>query len=673
MKTQIKQMLKRFVSSVLSVSMLTPMLQAPSYAAAEVRIPEIEIDDGILTSDVFYLTAANAQLEEGSNARYLLRVARGGEADTDAGVTLKIADLTAKYGEDYTISLYGSGTNADSPKSNQSLLERIEGEAYMQSELRTEEEYSQMMEDDPDLREQTAAAIQQAVDYIEQASGLARKQTDDSERASGSEDGAEQEIPFADEEPSAEGDTAPQEEQTADGADGPETEPSDPTEEGDSEAEPSEPVEKEDSEADPSDPTEDEDSEADPSESAEAPKEKPAGATEGEYAELSDGSEEISTDPLQEARRMYTGISDEPQRVTSTMDTMQQIQKIANVVTSAVVGATLTIDFAAGESEKYIAIDVKDNHVGDGDRYFYLMLAEPYGTTTNSAASSCAVTIVDDEKQAPSKIGFSESRYTAEGESVTVEITRSGALNTIAAAHLTTEAGTAQAGRDFSPVDMDIVFPIGIEHQTVEIPIRTGYIVGSADFGLKLETVENCDISRGSAAVEIIGAAGMDAGADAQPGENGISAQSEEDGIMPTAIEESGRVSDIVLGDPIDLSSPVKTGNNDHFGGRNYYDSNGNNGKGEWVEQWADNYSGWKHFWGTKATGSTGASWTLGYLNRTEKHSFKLFGFGRTYSYETKIPSNGADLAGVQVDWARSGDHANISAFFVGSGSRDID
>lgn len=228
LKTQIKQMLKRFVSSVLSVSMLTPMLQAPSYAAAEVRIPEIEIDDGILTSDVFYLTAANAQLEEGSNARYLLRVARGGEADTDAGVTLKIADLTAKYGEDYTISLYGSGTNADSPKSNQSLLERIEGEAYTQSELRTEEEYSQMMEDDPDLREQTAAAIQQAVDYIEQASGLARKQTDDSERASGSEDGAEQEIPFADEEPSAEGDTAPQEEQTADGADGPETEPSDP-------------------------------------------------------------------------------------------------------------------------------------------------------------------------------------------------------------------------------------------------------------------------------------------------------------------------------------------------------------------------------------------------------------------------------------------------------------
>ena len=71
---------------------------------------------------------------------------------------------------------------------------------------------------------------------------------------------------------------------------------------------------------------------------------------------------------------MYTGISGEPQEVTSTTDTFQQIQDMANVITNAVVGATLTVDFAEGESEKYIAIDVIDNGEGDGIRYFYLCL-----------------------------------------------------------------------------------------------------------------------------------------------------------------------------------------------------------------------------------------------------------------------------------------------------------
>lgn len=245
---------------------------------------------------------------------------------------------------------------------------------------------------------------------------------------------------------------------------------------------------------------------------------------------------------------MYTGVTGEPQRVTSTMDTYQQIQQVANVITNVVVGASMAVDFAEGEREKYIAIDVKNNSKGDGDRYFYLILGEPYGTTTNSAASSCAVTIVDDEKQSPSQIGFAQDAYSASGESVTVEVTRSGALNTIAAAHLTAKGGTAQAGRDFSPVDMDVVFPIGIDRQTVEIPIRTEYIFGSADFSLTLQKVDNCTISQSSADVRITGTLGMPRTAQ----------QGGDDGIELFAIQQSNRVSDIVLGNAIDLANPIK-------------------------------------------------------------------------------------------------------------------
>ncbi len=474
--------------------MLTPMLQPSARAAADVHIPEMEIDDEILSSDVFYLAASNARLDENSGARYLLRIARGGDCDSESGVTLKIADLTAKYGEDYTVSLYGSHEKAKNPKDNQSLLERIEGSEYTQSELRTEDEYAEMLEDNEALREQTASAMQDEVDYIEQTSGHADVggTSGDGQPPEGSETSGDGQPPEGSKAP--EDGQPPEEEKVP--ADEPDTETS----------------------------------------------------TDERAAETSGLGEAISTNPLQEARRMYTGVTGEPQRVTSTMDTYQQIQQVANVITNAVVGASLTVDFAEGEREKYIAIDVKNNSKGDGDRYFYLILGEPYGTTTNSAASSCAVTIVDDEKQTPSQIGFAQDAYSASGESVTVEVTRSGALNTIAAAHLTAKGGTAQAGRDFSLVDMDVVFPIGIDRQTVEIPIRTEYISGSADFSLTLQEVDNCTISQSSADVRITGTLGTPRTAQ----------QGGDDGIELFSIQQSDRVSDIVLGNAIDLANPIK-------------------------------------------------------------------------------------------------------------------
>lgn len=522
--------LRRSVSVILTAALITPAIMLPVHAeTTDIYIPETEIEEGILQNDVFYLTAANAQLKEGANERYILRLARGGVCASDSAATVKIADLSAKYGRDYTISVLDSDAEVVNPDGNESLIERMEGEEYTETELKSEDEYAEMLEDDEEMKQATQKGLQDAIDYLEDASGLLSAQSSDKDGAVPAED-----------------------------------------------------------------------------------------------------AETVSTNPLQQARAMYTGIEGEPQKVTSTTDTLQQIQQMANVMTNAVVGATLKVDFAAGESEKYIAIDVKDNNDGDGYRYFFLMLGAPEGTTTNSAASSCSLTIVDDEEQESSKVSFTESEYSAADSSVTVEIERSGALNTIAAAHLTAESVTAQAGRDFSPIDMDVVFPMGIDKRRIEIPVRQEYIAGSAAFKLKLETSEMCEIDGGEAAVTIDGTLGI---------------VDDDSDISLSAIQESNRVSDIVLADnALDLSKPAKTGSTDHSTSQNYYDS-----KNKYYRlMWEDDSNGWERFWGYNMyTGYTGASWTLDPKYR------------------------GADIAGVQLSWKRNGNCAEIIVGFLGSYSGD--
>ena len=89
-------------TKVLSVLIAAIMLigVTPLSALADNRedifIPEIEIEEDILSHDVFYLTAPAAEIEENANAIYLLRIGRGGDAETESTALVKIADMTAK-------------------------------------------------------------------------------------------------------------------------------------------------------------------------------------------------------------------------------------------------------------------------------------------------------------------------------------------------------------------------------------------------------------------------------------------------------------------------------------------------------------------------------------------------------------------------------------------------
>ena len=99
--------LKRAFCLMLSLVLLlqvAPVTQVKAQAV-QVSLPEVQISAEILSNDLFYLASTSATLREGANETYLLRVGRGGSAETESSVLVKISDMTAEYGKDYTISV----------------------------------------------------------------------------------------------------------------------------------------------------------------------------------------------------------------------------------------------------------------------------------------------------------------------------------------------------------------------------------------------------------------------------------------------------------------------------------------------------------------------------------------------------------------------------------------
>lgn len=515
MKKFRKGLMERCVSVLLSAAMMFTSM--PSVVNAQegnadgiVRVEENTMTEEILDSDVFYMASSVIRLEEGAGARYYVRIGRGGDCVSAASVNVKIADLTAKYGEDYEISLLGSKEKVENPENNKSLLERMEGEDYTETPMIDSEEASEKFSEDEELQNGAVESLNETVAYIEEAAGLS-------------------------------GETA---------------------------------------------------------------------------AETADGSETVSTNPLQQARAAYTGIDGEPQNVTASQDTYQQIQQIADVLTTAVVGANLRVDFDEGVSSRYLVIDVKDNDEGDGNRYFYLMLSSPEGSTTISSASSCAGTIVDDEEQAASEVSFGDYSINEEKDTLTVEINRTGAINTIADVQLTTEELTAKTGRDFSPVDMSVTFPMGIDKRTIDIPICMDYVTKDAEFNLKLSS---------------------NYGADVKTAEKKIILQYEKKAETASSsvqvVSEARNLATRKYGDAINVLSPSSWSSDDRQHGSN------NACGSAWRLEWIGG-NGWDRFW-CNYLGSAGAEWMLSSLNAFE-------------------------YAGARVKWARNGSCANISVGFEG-------
>ena len=486
--------LRRVLSLLLSLVLLAqaaPIMQAQ---AVELPLPEVTLPAEVLANDVFYLASTTAALQEGQNTNYLLRVGRGGSAESESSVLVRISDVTTKYGQDYTVRVKDGSGAVHVPENNDSLLDRMLNTPYEVTDLVDDEGAQERIANDPEaqasLREQIAA--------------------------------------------------------------------------------------------------------------------------------LTGAQEDLS--PVEQARNLYTGIDAGTQSVGTTQDMMQDLQQMADLMTSAVPGVELLLTFAPGETEKQLLIAPNDDNEGNGDRYFYVILSETEGSTTNSAVSTCAVTIYDDEEQAPSTLSFTQENYSEiEDGMVTVTVRREGALNTVVTATVRTVGGTAEQGRDYAGVDREILFPFGVDEVPLQIPVNTDCFDGDADFDLTLEAGNGCTVAAGETKVTL---SGTYDGTDA---------------AEPVALR-GGTVQNLNttrLLQEIPISTPVKSGNEDnYFGGTNSY----NSGSNRWDIQWKDSSSV------RDRKGTVGAVWQI---------------------TEDELP---VWIAGVRAEMAQEGGDPDLIIGIVGDG-----
>lgn len=413
--------------------MLALIMIFPNIALASdtnyIYVPEIQIEDGIKDSNLFYLASSDIEMTENEDGHYLVKVARGGEIDSEASVTVKMSDVTAKYGKDYKVYLYNGGlfNEADNDSNAQSVIEMIEDKSYETFEIGNNEDLLQDMEDNSISGSAVAAEIgkelNNAVAENKDAKG---ENADDYIEAASSVEIIE----------------------------------------------------------------------------AEAFNNEKATETTTEAVEASadDATPDINT--LAGAKEAFTGIKSDRVEPKTSMDIIDQFeqlkayQDVADTISDAMTGATLEINFKSGESEKYIEIVPIDNDESDSTRIFNVTIGDPTGEYTVSAYSTAVAQITDNEEKVRAKVSFATSNFVSDSgsDNVSVTLVRDGGINDIVSVTLKSKSGTAMSGRDFSPVNAEVVFPFGITERTVEIPVNKEYITEDSVFGLYIDTPVSCDI-----------------------------------------------------------------------------------------------------------------------------------------------------------------------------------
>lgn len=212
-------------------------------------------------------------------------------------------------------------------------------------------------------------------------------------------------------------------------------------------------------------------------------------------------------DPLAQAKALYTGTETDRQPMSyDTAAAAQASNETSNAIVGESYGYAVTVSFAAGESVKYLSFTPKYSSAADGDMTFVVTLQDCTSGTI-SALSTVEGTITDTDTAQPIQVGFAATELTADADSVQVQITRKGSINDMAAVTLTSEDGTAESGRDYSPVNSDLYFPMGIYTRTITVPVRHDD-TQDLTFTLKLAVLTGCQVTSDTMTVTIPAASG---------------------------------------------------------------------------------------------------------------------------------------------------------------------
>ncbi len=220
--------------------------------------------------------------------------------------------------------------------------------------------------------------------------------------------------------------------------------------------------------------------------------------------------------PLQAARNAFTGTVSDRQPMESSISWMSPaLQEVYDnggdslpepeqeeEVTNSIPGYLFKLDYAAGESVKFLVITPLYSDKSDGDSSVMLTLEEPGGSFLLHEDFFTSYVMIKDE-DAPEEVvvSFSQAEYSAEEGKVTLTVTREGAINEIVTVQVATYDGSAMQGDDYSGVSAKLYFPMGLESRTLEIPVGEGK--DEKDFYVTLTPVSECTTGIGTARVVI--------------------------------------------------------------------------------------------------------------------------------------------------------------------------
>ncbi len=229
-----------------------------------------------------------------------------------------------------------------------------------------------------------------------------------------------------------------------------------------------------------------------------------------------EGVAPASVNPLQEARNAFTGTISDRQALGSDVSWMSPgLQKLYDDgddslppaeeetdLPNSIPGYLFTLDYAAGESVKFLVLTPLYSAKADGDSSLLLTLEDPSGGfLLNEEFFTSYVMIMDEDEPEEVTVSFSQAEYTAENGKVILTVTRQGAINEIVTVQVSTYDGSAVQGADYSGVGAKLYFPMGLETRTLEIPV--GHDTVEKDFYVTLTPVSECTAGLSTARVVI--------------------------------------------------------------------------------------------------------------------------------------------------------------------------
>lgn len=169
--------------------------------------------------------------------------------------------------------------------------------------------------------------------------------------------------------------------------------------------------------------------------------------------------------------------SEAPQLVKTQMNIFdiedpEQI-KVGDALNTLMPGATASLTFEDGENYKTFKVRIKDDDVFEGPEQFTIGLFEPTGGAVLGDAFNAVCNISDNDKGVGQSIGFERKSYSvsAAEKKATLNIVRSGDINTYAKIEISTLSGTAKADEHYAPVMTDTMFLPGETNKKVLIPL----------------------------------------------------------------------------------------------------------------------------------------------------------------------------------------------------------